>query len=529
MSDTPEPGNVAPPMAPSQSSRHLPQSSTIKSTGILLTVYALWIAVVGVYWPSARDLNTLWTSPQHEEAFTHGYLILLICLWLVFRERERLVSIAAAPSPKALLILLMLSALWLWLWRAAIQEGHEMLLPLIWLTAITATLGWRIGRLLAFPVGYLYFAMPVWSDINGVVQTLSAKMTGALIFLTGLPAFMQGDYVQLPRGEIEIASTCSGLHALIVGLALATLYGKIADVPLRRRWLWIAVMGALSLIVNWIRIFTVITAAVFTDMQSSLVRHHYWLGWWLFAGAFALFLWWTGRKSQLARAEGAPNAGPVMAETGPSTGNRTATTLATLAAFAVLPLISYGLDGLHADAATPGSIAWPADPAGWQASPVQGSEWTPRFVHPSAESLRRYTDRSGRAVEVFTVAYRVQTQDAKLLSFWNHLLAGRGHFREIAERIVSSPTGPWRELRVVGASGARSIIWVRYRIGDRLFVEPRLSQLWYGIHALVKPPVSSLTALRATCESNCRIAYHRLSAAAVALQPSVEFSHRPQT
>ena len=288
-------------------------------------------------------------------------------------------------------------------------------------------------------------------------------------------------------------------------------------------------MGALSLIVNWLRIFIVITAAVFTEMQSSLVRHHYWLGWWLFAGAFALFLWWTGRKSQLARAEETPNAGPVMAETGPSTGNRTAATLAAFAAFAVLPLISYGLDGLHADAAGQVSIAWPADPAGWQASPVQGSEWTPRFVHPSAESLRRYTDGSGRGVEVFTVAYRVQTQDTKLLSFWNHLLAGRGHFREMSERIVSSPTGPWRELRVVGASGARSVIWVRYRIGDRLFVESRLSQLWYGFHALVKPPVSTLTALRAPCESNCRIAYNQLSAAAVALQPSVEFSNRPKT
>ncbi len=524
MSDTPVPGNLAPAMAPSRSSPRLPRSSTLESTGILVTVYALWIAVVGIYWPSARDLHTLWTSPQQEEAFTHGYLILLLCLWLVFRERERLGSIAVAPSPKALLVLLTLSALWLWLWRAAIQEGHEMLLPLIWLTAIVATLGWRAGRLLAFPVGYLYFAMPIWSDINGLVQALSAKMTGALIFLTGLPAFMQGDYVQLPRGEIEIAGTCSGLHALIVGLALATLYGKVADVPLRRRWLWIAVMGALSLIVNWIRIFTVITAAYFTEMHSSLVRHHYWLGWWLFAGAFALFLWWTGRGSQLGRDQGSLDETRAGAATATPIRIRAATAaaLSTLAVLAVLPLTSYGLDWIHAHARNPISIAWPADPAGWHAAAAEGGEWAPHFAHPSAKGLRRYTDASGQAVEVFTVAYRVQTQDAKLLSFWNQLLAGRGRFRERAERIVSAPSGEWRELRVVDDSGAPSLIWTRDRIGDRLFVEPRLSQLWYGFRALVNPPISSLTALRTDCATDCRAARHRLTAASGVLPPALE-------
>ncbi len=485
----------------------------------LVLLFGLWAAVIAAYWPSARALDALWRNTS-EETYTHGYLILLISLWLVVRERRRLLAAPVRLVPAALIALLLLSVAWVFAWRASIQELHLLLLPLILWTAILAAFGWRSARILAFPVGYLYFAMPVWSDINGVVQTLSAKMTGALIFLTGLPAFMQGDYVQLPGGAIEIAASCSGLHALIVGLALATLYGKVADVPLRRRWLWIAVMGLMSLVVNWIRIFTVITAAVFTDMHSSLVRSHYWLGWWLFAAAFALFLWWTGRRSQLARDEGVPDAGPVTAETGPSIGHRTVAVLATIAALAVLPLASYGLDALHADA-TPVSIAWSAHPAGWQARPGQAGEWAPRFRRPSAASLRRYTDANGRAVEVFTVAYRVQTQDAKLLSFWNHLLAGRGRFREIAERIVSSPTGPWRELRVSDASGARSVIWVRYRVGDRRFVEPRLSQLWYGVRALVSPPVSSLTALRSVCAPDCRAAETRLASAALSLPPTV--------
>ncbi len=486
----------------------------------LFVAFALTIAVALVYWPSATALDHLWRD-THEETYTHGYLILLLSLWLAFREREQLATAPVAPVPRALLGLVGLSALWLFAYRATIQELHLLVLPLILWTAILAALGWRVARLLAFPIGYLYFAMPIWSDINGLVQSLSAKMTALLIFLTGLPAFMQGNYVQLPGGEIEIAASCSGLHALIVGLALATLYGKIAEVPLRRRWLWIAVMGALSLIVNWVRIFIVITAAVFTEMQSSLVRHHYWLGWWLFAGAFALFLWWTGRNhpnsaNDLSVAE--PPAPPLVG----SAGIGAFTVVSGFVALAALPLASYGLDWIRADASTSISIAWPSVPSGWRADPVEGNEWTPHFVNASVEGRRRFVDANGHAVEVFTVAYLVQTQDGKLLSFWNSLLAGGERLRIVRERIVDSSNGRWRELRVIDATGARSLIWTRYQIGDRVFVEPRLSQLWYGLVALVKPPISSSTALRTACEPDCRAARHRLGAAAKSLPPSIE-------
>ena len=86
---------------------------------------------------------------------------------------------------------------------------------------------------------------------------------------------MQGQYIRLPGGSIEIARSCSGLHELIVGLALAALYGKLSDERWRRRLQWLALMGALSLMVNWVRIFTVVIAAYETHMRTSLVRHHW--------------------------------------------------------------------------------------------------------------------------------------------------------------------------------------------------------------------------------------------------------------
>jgi EpsI family protein len=487
----------------------------------LLMVFGLWIAVAVFYWPSSAALDALWTAPKQEEAFTHGYLVLLISLWLVVRDRKRLASAPLQPVALALIPVLLLSALWVWSWRAAIQESHMMLVPMILSAAVVATFGTRVARVLAFPIGYLYFAMPVWSDINGIVQGLSAKVMGVLLWLTGIPAYMAGDMAHLPGGNIEIAESCSGLHALIVGLALAALYGKVSGEPWRRRLAWLGSMGVLSLIVNWVRIFTVLVAAYATNMQSSLVRQHYWLGWWLFAAAFVGFLWWTGRQPQTSHEEHIAAQRQEAAATGPAFSiPRMALTLAALA---LLPALAYGMDWAQSGGTTAVNIEWPAAPPDWSGpEPVHDGEWRPYFVSSSGQSLIRYTDANRESVEAFAVAYRAQTQNAKLLSYWNRLLgAGHASLREQSTRLVNSPSGQWRETVAVDGTGERSLIWSRYRVGNRLFVEPRLSQLWYGLDALMlNSPLSSLTALRSVCSPDCKAARSRLRAEAAELQPS---------
>lgn len=488
----------------------------------LSIVFGLWLSVAILYWPSTLALDGLWRNTS-EETYTHGYLVLLIALWLIVRERKRLVGAPVRPNRGALVPLVLLSAAWVWSWRASIQEAQLMLVPLILFTSILAVLGSRTARVLAFPIGYLYFAMPFWSDGNALVRGLSAKMVALLIWLTGVPAYVQGDLIHLPGGLIEIAGSCSGLHTLIVGLALATLYGEVTRQPLRRRLTWLGVMGVLSLIVNWVRIFVVVVAAYFSHMQSSLIRHHYWLGWWLFAAAFAGFLWWTGRRSDSdnrARArEEEDFRGEALA------GSRVSAAYAamTLALLAALPALAYGMDWSRPASSAEVAIKWPAPPRGWsKPRPALTREWAPHFVNSSGESLVSSKDASGQSVEAFAVAYRVQSEHAKLLGYRNTLLGVAGALQRRSVRIVNTPSGRWREMLAVDSTGHRSVILSRYAVGERIFVRPRWSQLWYGLAALVEPPpLSSLSALYATCTPDCGSARARLIAAAAWLHPTL--------
>jgi EpsI family protein len=587
--------------ATATSSSHPHAEAPVKSVSRVTLVFGLWLAVALAYWPSSLALAHLWVNTA-EEAYTHGFLILLICLWFVVRERRSLAAAPLEPLPQALIPLLLLSLMWLWAWRAAVQELHLMLLPAILYVAIIAALGWRAARILAFPVGYLYFALPFWSDANFILQKLSAKMTGVLVWLAGVPAFMQGDVIHLPAGSIHIAGGCSGLHSFIVGLALATLYCKLCRFTPRRTAVALALMAALTMIVNWVRIFIVTFAAYLTDMQTSLVRNHYWLGWWLFAATFVGFLWWIDRKphtrapsaaapdsqhpgaqrsavprfgvarylaavvalaalivtaaayatdsqdaylrtdywlgwclcalalasalwwmgrQRVARAP-ADAASSEGATALPARGMGLTQLVATLLALAILPATAYGIDWADSGVNAAVAIEWPPAPPGWQGpSRAYASAWQPQFVGATGESLRQYTDDRGNTLQVFAVAYRVQSQHAKLVGYWNTLLGTTHMLHVLSQRLVSTTTGPWRELQVSSLSGNRSLIWSRYRIGQRTFVEPRTSQLWYGLAALIDPPMSSLTAFRSGCVPDCAAARARLADAVRELRPTL--------
>jgi EpsI family protein len=502
-----------------------------RTTDRLTVIFGLWVAVAVIYWPSAVALDGIWRGSAGN-SYTHGYLVLAASLWLIVRDRARLAAAPVRPVGWAWILVLILSGAWLWSWRAAIQQLHVLLLPAILLAALLAALGWRVTRILLFPVGFLVFAMPVWGAINSSLQTLSAKGNGILMWLSGMPAYMQGDLIRLPGGSIEIAQACAGLNGFLIGLAVAALYGELTRDQLRRRLAWLALMGTLAFIANSIRIFIVTVAAYESDMRSSLVTHHIWLGWCLFAVAVGVFLLIAGRLADMwdrglpqeARSREPESSEAAQLPSGQGPG--VAGLAVAFACLGFLPVLAYGTDLLRSKTHGDIFIRWPEAPQGWQGPrPEVAGEWSPRFVNPSVESLRRYIDPRAEAVEVFVVAYRTQTQHGKLLGYENDLLgsATQLQLQPQSQRIVDTVAGRWREAVAVDPTGARSLIWWRYRIGDRTFSEPRLSQLWYGLAALTgRPPLSSLTALRVACDPDCAAVREQLAAAAARLQPGVK-------
>ena len=471
----------------------------------LFWIAALACLVALVYWPSTHFLYGKWTDTAGE-TYTHGWLILLICIGLVVRARHELVAAPARPSPLAAVGLILAVIVWLVAYRASMEALEVPVLPLIFWLAVTAAFGWAVGRRLLFPVAFLYFAVNIW--YGAPLQRLTVLAMRAALAVTGPTALVVDEVIHIPNGTFLIEQSCSGLHFMIVGLAVAALYGEQRRDPWPVRLQQLALMAGLALIANWVRVYTVIEAGYLTDMQSYLVRvSHYGFGWCVFAVALFVFFWLApGSAVEPARPAAAEAATPLTA---PARSAELAGPAIAVLILIALPLLNAGLRTSRAapPLAHPAASLDPRPP--WHALPLDvRSEWMPIFAGADELQRRAFGRSTEESVEVLAVAYRTQRQGAELVGETSSLLGHR--LQAIGEQVIGSSSGAFREAEVADPTGARSLIWWRYQVDGRNMVGPLAQQLWYGVNALVWQPPAGLVALRAPCRGECSSARRTL-------------------
>src|SRR5262249_16018947 len=180
-----------------------------------------------------------------------GPLVAALSAWLIVRSRSALEVTRTEPSASGCAALVVCSVASVIFWRSGIEELHMLLLPLLLFFAVLAGFGGGVGRLLAFPLAYLYFAEPTWRILIGPLQALTMRAVVLMCPLTGTPMVPSGTLLRLPHGvTFEVTPLCSGVNFLVVGLAVAALIGELQRASLRRRAALLGVMALLMALSN---------------------------------------------------------------------------------------------------------------------------------------------------------------------------------------------------------------------------------------------------------------------------------------
>lgn len=474
---------------PTMQDRATAPRNTLASAGLIA-------AAVLVYWPSSAALWNYWRNDNHSGA--HGLLVVALSAWLLFRARDRLTACRPQPSALACVALCATSISWLVFWRAGIQELHLLLLPVLMEVAICAALGWSAALIVAFPIGFLYFSVPAWGIFGRPLQDLTIWAVGWMAPLIGVPARIQGDVVVLPGvGLIEIASSCSGVNFFTIGLAVAALLGELESASLRRRALLLAVLGALALVANWLRVLIIVDAGYTTQMRHILVsRSHYMFGWVLFTVVIVASVWLLART---------PGSSTRARPSFDRHLDATAWSMYVLALIALvaMPLAVYALIPALDQSARPVAFAAPAGRGGWRGPFRDGSNWRPDFVGPHSQWTFVYQGPRDQSVEMVAIGYPVQGQGYELVNEENALFGASANLDTVAENTVTLGQQSYIETVVADDHGRRMLVWSVYDIGGHPFATPLLSQLWYGVRSLRGPPYSMLFAFRASCTPSC--------------------------
>jgi len=219
-------------------------------------VGALTAVIAWLYFSVLLRLAQQW---WHDPNFSHGFLVPLFSLYVVWRNRARIARESPDPTWWGLPIVFL--AIFLLL---AGTMGSELFLArsslLILIVGLVVLFrGWRYFRVVLFPWLFLFLMIPIpeiiFNQITFPLQILASKIAAGLLPLAGVPVFREGNIIRLPTMPLEVAEACSGIRSLLSLTTIAIIYGYFQETSNWRRMVLAVASIPIAILANSFRIF----------------------------------------------------------------------------------------------------------------------------------------------------------------------------------------------------------------------------------------------------------------------------------
>lgn len=440
-----------------------------------LAALALLLAAIGLlYGETAAAMVGIWAR---SETFTHAFLVPPISLWLIWRQRAALAQLTPRPAPWVLAAMAAIGLAWLIGDLAAVNAITQFAFVALAVLAVPAVLGWRVARALAFPLGFLFFAVPFGEFLLPIFMLWTADFTVLALRLTGIPVYREGLQFVIPSGNWSVVEACSGVRYLMASLVVGTLYAYLNYRSLKRRLIFCGVALLVPIVANWVRAYMIVMLGHLSGNRIAVGADHLLYGW-VFFGIVIGLMFWIGARW---REPDDHPASTVLAGAWAPQPLRVASAFwaSALAAAVVAALPHAALSMIEAGEQSRGAPRMaPILVQGWQGGEPIVTTWQPGFGGAAAE----YTSalrRGDAAVGLFIGYYRGQDYDRKLVSSTNRVLrADNKLWVQLSQQTRSVPLGKGdvqlREIvlrgsRVPGRSDTPMLrVWQTYWIDGKL-------------------------------------------------------------
>jgi exosortase A len=385
-----------------------------------------WLAAW--YWDTASAMVATWESSQ---TYAHGFLVIPISAWLIWRERFRLAALRPRHDLKVLPLFAIPGVAWLLADLSGVRVGQQFAMIFMIVLSVWALLGYQVVKTLAFPLMFLLFAVPVGDFLLPYLMEHTAGFTVFALKLTGVPVYREGMSITVPTGDWSVVEACSGLRYLIACFTGGVLYAFLRYRSASRRLAFIAAAAVVPVVANWVRAYLIVMIGELSGGKVAAGVDHLIYGW-IFFGIVTLLLF--GIASMWREdADAAHAVAPPPVRPGGRVATRSGLVLAGIAAaiaIAVWPAAAWQLDA--AQAPPPHGLATP-DAGEWQMHDTAFSDWKPHFIAPTAVA-QTYAKGGDRAA-LYIAYYRDQRRAGELISSVNTLASREQGWRVVSESV----------------------------------------------------------------------------------------------
>lgn len=226
---------------------------------VAFAILAVGLALM--YLPTYADLaRTVWATDEQG----HGPIILAISFWLMWRRRHDYLALEDRPATVSGGVLLLFGLAAYLLGRTqqldTIEVGSQI-------TVLAGTLlllkGWGAVRLMAFPLFFMLFMVPLPSVLVQIVtvplKTGVSFVAESILYKVGYPVARTGVIISVGQYQLLVADACAGLNSMFTLEALGLLYMNLLNYKSIARNVTLALLIIpISFVANIVRVMILI-------------------------------------------------------------------------------------------------------------------------------------------------------------------------------------------------------------------------------------------------------------------------------
>jgi exosortase B len=259
-----------------------------------LVVAASFLAT---YLPTVKSLID---GPWQTEQEGHGPLIVAAALWLVWQCREKLKSTPLSPAPIAgwAVLLSGLTLMFLARTQGVLTVEVFSAVPVI-AGCVLLLAGWTVLRVLAFPIFFLFFAVPMpdWLIDAATVplKVFISDVVTQVLYAMGYPIAQNGVMIMIGSYQLLVKDACSGMNSIFALSAIGVFYVHAFrwDTKIRGSLLLAAIIP-ITILANFLRVLSLVLIAYYGGIDAVEGTLHDLTGIGLFVVAVVLMFLFDG-------------------------------------------------------------------------------------------------------------------------------------------------------------------------------------------------------------------------------------------
>jgi len=426
---------------------------------------AAWLVMLAAFLPDWAAMAHQWWDSS---TYNHVLLIPAILAWLVSARWQEVRQLEPANWWPGVVLFAFAGLGWVLGSFAGFSLVRELAVVGMLQASVLTLLGPRVAAGLAFPLFYLLFLVPFGDEIIPWLQMVTARITMALLHVSGVAASIEGVFITTPRGYFEVAEACSGVKFLIAMVAFGTLVANVCFCSWPRRIALLAACLAVPVLANGVRAWGTIFIAQYRGVEFAQGFDHIFYGWVFFAIVMAIVLGASWRFFD--RPVDAPMIDPAVIAVDPllaRAGRATISPRGALVALAMVLAVTLGWSVLaqRMSAPVPRQVFLPDVPGWHRVDYSPAYPWRPLHKGADHRLLGRYMDAGGHVVDVSYALYSHQGDGAEAGSF------GQGALPLGSKWAWVSPAAPLSSAsaeRIQAPSGVERTALTWYRTGGTL-------------------------------------------------------------